>query len=69
MYMKLFQAFFGVQLLLDPTTLVTIDLGTQIEVLNSKLVQYNFARLGRDKISTYATEIIQSPNVYSKFDV
>ena len=32
------------------------------KVLNSKLVQYNFARLGRDKISTYATKIIQSPN-------
>ena len=32
------------------------------KVLNSKLVQYNFAKLGRDKISTYATKVIQSPN-------
>jgi len=31
-------------------------------VLNSKLVQYDFARLGRDKMSTYATKVIQSPN-------
>ena len=31
------------------------------KVLNYKVVQYNFARLGRDKISTYATKIIQSP--------
>jgi len=33
MYLKAFQAFFGVQLLLDPTTLVTIDLGTQIALM------------------------------------
>ena len=32
------------------------------KVLNSKLVQYDFARLGRDKMSTYATKVIQSPN-------
>ena len=32
------------------------------KVLNSKLIQYDFARLGRDTISTYATKIIQSPN-------
>ena len=30
--------------------------------LYSKLVQYYFARLGRDKMSTYATKVIQSPN-------
>ena len=29
---------------------------------NSKLVQYDFAGLGRDKMNTYATKIIQSPN-------
>ena len=33
MYLKAFQAFFGVQLLLDPTTLVTIDLGIQIGLM------------------------------------
>ena len=33
------------------------------KVLNSKLVQYDFARLGRDRMSTYATKVIQSPNV------
>ena len=33
MYLKAFQAFFGVQLLLDPTTLITIDLGTQIALM------------------------------------
>ena len=33
------------------------------KVLNSKLVQYDFARLGRDKMSTYSTKVIQSPNV------
>ena len=33
MYLKLFQAFFGVQPLLDPTILVTIDLGTQIALM------------------------------------
>ena len=33
MYLKAFQAFFGVQLLLDPTTLVTIDLGTQMALI------------------------------------
>ena len=32
------------------------------KVLNSKLVQYDFAGLGRDKMNTYATKIIQSPN-------
>jgi len=32
------------------------------KVFNSKLVQYDFARLGRDKMSTYATKVIQSPN-------
>ena len=32
-------------------------------VPNSNLVQYDFARLGRDKMSTYATKVIQSPNV------
>ena len=32
------------------------------KVLNSKLVQYDFARLGRDKMSTYTTKVIQSPN-------
>ena len=30
---------------------------------NSKLVQYNFAKLGKDKMSTYATKVIKSPNV------
>ena len=30
---------------------------------NSKLVQYDFAELGKDKISTYATKVIKSPNV------
>ena len=29
----------------------------------SKLVQYNFAKLGKDKMSTYATKVIKSPNV------
>ena len=33
MYLKLFQAIFGVQLSLDPTTLVTIHLGTQIALM------------------------------------
>jgi hypothetical protein len=33
------------------------------KVVNSKLVQYDFARLGRDEMSTYATMVIQSPNV------
>ena len=33
MYLKAFQVFFGVQLLLNPTTLVTIDLGTQITLM------------------------------------
>ena len=33
------------------------------KVLNSKLVQYDFARLGRDRNGTYATKVIQSPNV------
>ena len=33
MYLKAFQAFFGVQLLLDPTTFVTIDLGTQMALM------------------------------------
>ena len=32
------------------------------KVLNSKLVQYDLAKLGRDKMSTYATKVIQSPN-------
>ena len=32
------------------------------KILNSKLVQNDFSRLGRDKISTYATKIIQLPN-------
>ena len=32
------------------------------KVLNSKLVQFDFARLGRDKMSTYAAMVIQSPN-------
>ena len=32
-------------------------------LLNSKLVQYDFAELGKDKISTYATKVIKSPNV------
>ena len=32
-------------------------------VLNSKLVQCDFARPGRDKMSTYATKVIHSPNV------
>ena len=30
---------------------------------NSKLVQYDFAKLGKDKMSTYATKVIKSPNV------
>ena len=29
----------------------------------SKLVQYNFAKLGKDKMSTYVTKVIKSPNV------
>ena len=33
MYLKAFQVFFGVQLLLEPTTLITIDLGTQIALM------------------------------------
>ena len=33
MYLKAFQVFFGVQLLLDPNILVTIDLGTQISLM------------------------------------
>ena len=33
------------------------------KVLNSKLVQYDFAGLRRDKMNTYATKVIQSPNV------
>ena len=33
------------------------------KVINSKLIQYDFARLGRDRMSTYATKVIQSPNV------
>ena len=32
-------------------------------LLNSKLVQYDFAKLGKDKMSTYATKVIKSPNV------
>ena len=32
------------------------------KVLNSKLVKYDFAKLGRDKMNTYATKVIQSPN-------
>jgi len=32
------------------------------KVFNSKLVQYDFVRLGRDKMSTYATKVIQSPS-------
>ena len=30
---------------------------------NSKFVQYDFAKLGKDKMSTYATKVIKSPNV------
>ena len=30
---------------------------------NSKLVQYDFAKLWKDKMSTYATKVIKSPNV------
>ena len=30
---------------------------------NSKLVQYDFAKLGKDKMNTYATTVIKSPNV------
>ena len=30
---------------------------------NSKLVQYNFAKPGKDKMSTYATKVIKSPYV------
>ena len=30
---------------------------------NSKLVQYDFAKLWKDKMSTYATNVIKSPNV------
>ena len=33
MYLKAFQVFFGVQLVLEPTTLITIDLGTQIALM------------------------------------
>jgi len=29
---------------------------------NSKLVQYDFTKLGKDKMSTYATKVIKSPN-------
>jgi len=29
---------------------------------NSKTVQYDFAKLGKDKMSTYATKVIKSPN-------
>ena len=30
---------------------------------NSKLVQYDFDKLEKDKMSTYATKVIKSPNV------
>ena len=30
---------------------------------NSKTVQYDFAKLGKYKMSTYATKVIKSPNV------
>ena len=30
---------------------------------DSKLVQYDFAKLGKDKMSTYVTKVIKSPNV------
>ena len=30
---------------------------------NSKLVQYDFAKLGKDKMNTYATKVINSPNI------
>ena len=33
MYLKAFQALFAVQILLDPITLVKIDLGTQIALM------------------------------------
>ena len=30
---------------------------------NSKLVQYDLTKLGKDKMSTYTTKVIKSPNV------
>ena len=33
---------------------------------NSKLVQYDFAKLRNDKMSTYATKVINSPNVSTR---
>ena len=32
-------------------------------LLNTKFVQYDFAKLGKDKMSTYATKVIKSPNI------
>ena len=31
--------------------------------LTQKLVQYDFAKLGKDKMSIYATKVIKSPNI------
>jgi len=32
-------------------------------LLNTKLVQYDIAKLGKDKMNTHATKVIKSPNV------